>query len=171
MSEQSEIDKKEKRRQDELAWARGPIKEVEELKAKAKEEGLDEEKFLLGYFFENVIADDGNSFHHVNNMKKGFKEEEADLSKMKILERLSWEVEFRHTPEILREQIKKAKRELEENMDWKTATGYKKAYDFWRRNVKERAEVLVNTPGSTFEEAYQYFLGIYYPSRNKLAER
>jgi hypothetical protein len=158
MSEQGEVDKKEEKRAESLKWARRPDEDIEKLKEKAREGGLDEEKLLLGYLLELIKGDDIGSFSYKNRMRgREFEKEEGEDARIKILERINWELRFPYTPQELKGSLEKTKEYLTKNVDWDTELGYKDAHNFWEKNVKERADVLAGTPESRFREAYEYY--------------
>jgi hypothetical protein len=157
MEDRTEINIEEKRKNDSLEWAKRPREEVEKIKEKAKKEGLDEKRLLLGYVLNIIVNDDVNSFNFISFIgRKGYQKGDVGRSKMMILERMRWEIEFPQTPEELKVQLKIVEEKLTKK-DWKGEVEYREAYSLWKDDVKEWTTRFKNTHPE-FNKAYEEYI-------------
>lgn len=135
-------------------WIEFPNARAEILRKEAEKAGEDTDAILLGHILAVITGDDSNSFFSAK--LGGYSPEDIEYSRVGILGRLSLEIEFKETPEILRKQLELAREKLQKH-DWEGEKGLNKALEIWTEKV-EGWTINFRDTNSVAKEAYKKFI-------------
>lgn len=118
-----------------IAWANRPKEAEKELIKKAKKEGLDKDKLLLGHVLWLIDGDDKQVFNSFVEPSP----ENINLSKRQLLIRLEWEGACDYLPEPIRKSINEVREELK-RLDWTEDDGLRSAKNIWQGKVLNKVK-------------------------------
>jgi hypothetical protein len=114
-----------------ITWAEIPSIHAGWLRVVAPQLGLDPQKLLLGDVLSSIVGDDENVF----GFRGEFCPDLVELSRTSLFIRMKWEEETQELPEYIRNRIKNVHEKLE-TMDWTDESGFNKAWEVWKKEVR-----------------------------------
>ena len=131
------------RREEELAWARGPRESVPKMEKKAEEyqeRGLTQKPvFMLGFALETITGDDVNIFSPFSFDPSLSTPEARERAGLKLSERLSWEEGYEYLPVEIRERIREVREEIGK-LNWAKQEDFDKGQQIWYEKVRDWVE-------------------------------